>query len=155
MATSLCAGRSTSAPRACWDLIWDMLAERGISPEDCATWAPPLVRINCPEGEPFATAGTSPRLQTACDELLGAGRWLPRAGVGGTVPVRFPSEEYPGEVGYRNAGQCAGLQAVKHRPLAAGHGGCVGSRWYGFDVTYRRAGGRERGRTARKPVERM
>ena len=40
----------------------------------------------------------------AYDELIGAGRWTRRAGVGGTVPVRFPSEEYPGEVGYHIAG---------------------------------------------------
>jgi hypothetical protein len=95
--------------RACREMIWDVLRERGICPEDRATWAPPLVRINCPEGEPFAVAGTSPRLHAAYDELLGAGRWIPRAGVGGTVPVRFPSEDYPGEVGYRNVAQCVGL----------------------------------------------
>ena len=90
--------------RACREMIWDVLAGRGISPEDRATWAPPLVRINCPEGEPFAAAGTSPRLRAAYDELLGAGRWARRAGVGGTVPVRFPSEDYPGEVGYHIEG---------------------------------------------------
>jgi hypothetical protein len=82
--------------RACRELIWDVLAECGIYPDDRATWAPPLVRINCPESEPFAVAGTSPRLHAAYDELIGAGRWVPRAGVGGTVPVRFPSEDYPG-----------------------------------------------------------
>jgi hypothetical protein len=89
---------------ACQELIWDVLAERGISPDDRATWAPPLVRIDCPEGEPFAAAGTSPALHAAYDELIGAGRWRPRAGVGGTVPVRFPSEDYPGEVGYHIEG---------------------------------------------------
>src|SRR5215472_13053632 len=40
--------------RACREMIWDVLRERGISPEDRATWAPPLVRINCPR------AGRSP-----------------------------------------------------------------------------------------------
>jgi len=77
-----------AAARACRGMIWDVLRERGIFPEDRATWAPPLVRVNCPEGEPFAAAGTSPRLHAAYDELLGAGRWTRRAGVGGTVPVR-------------------------------------------------------------------
>ena len=90
--------------RACREVIWDVLGERGISPEDRATWAPPLVRIPCPDGEPFAAAGMSPVLHAAYDELLGAGRWIPRAGVGGTVPVRFPAEEYPGEVGYHIEG---------------------------------------------------
>jgi hypothetical protein len=89
---------------ACREMIWDVLRERGISPGDRATWAPPLVRIGCPEGEPFAAAGTSPRLHAAYDELLGAGRWDRRDGVGGTVPVRFPAEEYPGEVGYHIEG---------------------------------------------------
>ena len=60
--------------RACRDMIWDVLAERGIHPDDRATWAPPLVRINCPDGEPFAMASTSPRLHAAYDELIGAGR---------------------------------------------------------------------------------
>jgi hypothetical protein len=90
--------------RACRDVIWDVLAERGIYPDDRASWAPPLVRINCPDSEPFAAAGTSPRLHAAYDELIGAGRWVPRAGVGGTVPVRFPSEDYPGEVGFHIEG---------------------------------------------------
>ena len=89
---------------ACREMIWDALAGRGIDPDDRATWAPPLVRINCPDGEPFAAAGTSPRLHAAYDELIGAGRWVPRAGVGGTVPVRFPSEEHPEDVGYHIEG---------------------------------------------------
>ena len=60
--------------------------------------------MNCPEGPPFAAAGTSPALTSVYDELLGPGRWTRRAGVGGTVPVRFPSEEYPGDVGYHIEG---------------------------------------------------
>jgi hypothetical protein len=90
--------------RACREMIWDVLAGRGIFPDDRATWAPPLVRVNCPEGGRFAAAGLSPRLAAACDQLIGTGRWIRRAGVGGTVPVRFPSEDYPGEVGYHIEG---------------------------------------------------
>jgi len=129
--------------RACREMIWDVLAGRGIYPDDRASWAPPLIRINCPEGEPFAMAGTSPRLHAAYDELIGAGRWVPRAGVGGTVPVRFPSEDYPGEVGYRNVAQCVAFQAAGVNAASQGacHGGCVGSRCYGSGVRYRRAGG--------------
>src|SRR5712692_10129982 len=44
------------------------------------------------------------RLPAGSDELIGAGRWTKRAGVGGPVPVRFPSEDYPGEVGYHIEG---------------------------------------------------
>jgi predicted enzyme related to lactoylglutathione lyase len=58
----------------------------------------------CPKGEPFAAAATSPGLTAAYDELIGAGRWTPRAAVGGTVPVRLPSEDCPGEVGYHIEG---------------------------------------------------
>ena len=85
---------------ACRDMIRDSLGGHGISRADRATWTPPLVRIGCPEGEPFAAAAASPELTAAYDGLMGAGRWIRRPGVGGTVPVRFPSEEYPGEVGY-------------------------------------------------------
>jgi hypothetical protein len=85
-------------------LIWDSLGGQGISRADRATWTRPLVRIACPEGEPFAAAAASAALTAAYDELIGAGRWTRRAGVGGTVPVRFPSEEYPGEVGYHIEG---------------------------------------------------
>lgn len=55
-------------------MIWASLGEQGISPTDRGTWTRPLVRRTR------------------------------RAGVGGTVPVRFPSEEYPGEVGYHIEG---------------------------------------------------
>jgi hypothetical protein len=95
---------SERTARACRDVIWDTLGRQGLSRVDRATWTRPLVRIGCPEGEPFAEAGTSPALTAAYDELIGAGRWTRRAGVGGTVPVRFPSEEYPGEVGYHIEG---------------------------------------------------
>jgi hypothetical protein len=40
----------------------------------------------------------------AYDELIGAGRWTRLPGVGGCVPVRLPSEEYPGDVGYHIEG---------------------------------------------------
>jgi hypothetical protein len=101
---------SERTARACRDVIWDTLGGQGISRADRATWTRPLVRIGCPEGEPFAEAGTSPALTAAYDELIGAGRWTRRAGVGGTVPVRFPSEEYPGEVGYHIEGSWWGCK---------------------------------------------
>jgi hypothetical protein len=34
------------------------------------------------------------------DTLLGLGRWVQREGVGGTVPVRFPSMKDPGDAGW-------------------------------------------------------
>jgi hypothetical protein len=96
---------SERTARACRDMIWESLAGHGISRADRRTWTPPLVRIACPDGEPFAEAAASDVLAAAYDELIGAGRWTRRHGVGGTVPVRFPSEEYPGEVGYHIEGK--------------------------------------------------
>jgi hypothetical protein len=60
--------------RACRDITWGSLGEQGISRTDRATWTRPLVRIACPEGEPFAAAAASPELAAAYDELIGAGR---------------------------------------------------------------------------------
>ena len=90
--------------RACRDMIWDSLGGQGISRSERATWTRPLVRIACPEGEPFAAAAASAKLTAAYDKLIGTGRWIRRPGVGGTVPVRFPSGECPGEVGYHIEG---------------------------------------------------
>jgi hypothetical protein len=89
---------------ACADEIWAALATKGVSRTDRRTWTRPCVRIDCPEGPPFAVAGTSPALTSVYDELIGPGRWTRRAGVGGTVPVRFPSEEDPGDAGHHIEG---------------------------------------------------
>ena len=93
---------------ACREMIWDSLAERGVRGDDPSTWRP-CVQIGCPEGEPFAAAGTSPALAAAYDELIGPGRWTRQARVGGVVPVRFPSEGYPDPgCGYHIEGSYAG-----------------------------------------------
>ena len=86
--------------RACRDVIWAELAGRGIARDDPATWTEPVVRIPCPEGGPFAEAGPTAPVREACDQLIGAGRWRPRRGVGGTIPVRFPGEDDPGDAGW-------------------------------------------------------
>jgi len=88
---------------ACRDAIWEALALRGVT-RDRATWTRPVVRVACPEGGPFEAAGAAPALWSAYDALIGPGRWAPRRGVGGSVPVRFPSEEYPGDVGWHIEG---------------------------------------------------
>ncbi|SDS05358.1 phytanoyl-CoA dioxygenase family protein [Actinopolymorpha singaporensis] len=99
---------SAAVPRAtveaCVEVIWDRLAEHGVSRTDRSSWSSPVVRIDCPEdgadGEPFAAAGTSPALWEAYDQLIGPDRWWKRQGVGGTVPVRLPSREDPGDAGW-------------------------------------------------------
>ena len=81
---------------ACVDVVWAELGKLGVEREHPATWRRPLVWIPCPEGGPFVEAGTSPVLWHAYDQLIGPDRWPPRKGVGGHIPVRFPSEEDPG-----------------------------------------------------------
>ncbi len=85
---------------ACREVVWAELAVRGVRRHDRATWGSPVVRIDCPEGGPFIDAGTARPLWEAYDQLIGAGRWGRRRGVGGTIPVRFPSEADPGDAGW-------------------------------------------------------
>ena len=91
----------------CRDVIWSELESGGVLRDDPATWTAPIVRIPCPEGGPFVAAGTAPRLWEAYDQLIGAGRWWQRQGVGGTIPVRFPSQADPGDAGWHIEGSYA------------------------------------------------
>ena len=77
------------------------LRANGVEPGDRSTWTRPVVRFNCPWGPPFAAAAKSPAVRAACDALLGAGAWIERDSVGGTVPVRFPHDADPGDAGWR------------------------------------------------------
>ena len=86
--------------RDCLDVIEAELRARGVDPREAATWKDPVVRFLFPQGPAFAAAGTSPLLHDAYDALLGAGRWVPRRAVGGTVPIRFPSARDPGDAGW-------------------------------------------------------
>jgi hypothetical protein len=104
------AVRGAVAPdvvRACVEEIGSEVRSRGVDLNDPATWTEPVVRINCPEGPAFAAAGTSPALWRMYDALLGPERWIRREGVGGTVPVRFPSTEDPGDAGWHIDGSYA------------------------------------------------
>ena len=93
--------------RACHDEIWSALGELGVLRDDRGTWRAPVVRIPCPESEAFAAAGTQPVLWEAFDQLIGEGRWWRRCGVGGTIPVRFPSRADPGDAGWHIEGSFA------------------------------------------------
>jgi hypothetical protein len=72
--------------------------------DDPSTWTRPAIRLNTPSAPALTRAAGSAALRSAYDELIGAGRWVPRADVGGTIPLRFPSEEYPGEIGWHIEG---------------------------------------------------
>ena len=90
--------------RACQDEIWSALGDLSVLRDDPSTWRDPVVRIPCPESEAFAAAGTQPVLWEAFDQLIGEGRWWRRRGVGGTIPVRFPSQADPGDAGWHIEG---------------------------------------------------
>lgn len=91
---------SPEVVRACVAVIADELRARSVDLDDPATWTEPVVRIPCPEHPAFAAAGTSPALWRTYDALLGPDRWVKREGVGGSVPVRFPSTGDPGDAGW-------------------------------------------------------
>jgi hypothetical protein len=85
---------------ACESVIWSRLLGAGVLRDDPASWSEPVVRVDCPEGGPFAEAGTAPALWEAYDQLIGPGRWWRRQGLGGTIPVRFPGDQDPGDAGW-------------------------------------------------------
>jgi hypothetical protein len=85
---------------ACRADIDEALRTHGIDPDDPATWTRPVVRLDCPWTPAFAAAGTQPALHEAYDQLLGVDTWVRLPGVGGTIPVRFPSDDDPGDAGW-------------------------------------------------------
>jgi hypothetical protein len=87
-------------PRAladeCRAILW---RDTGCDPHDRSTWTRPVVRLGDYGQEPFRQAANTPQLQAAFDRLVGSGRWLPRTSLG-TFPIRFPSNEDPGDAGW-------------------------------------------------------
>jgi hypothetical protein len=68
-------------------------------PDDPTTWTRPVIRLGHYGDEPFKRAVNSPVLHAGFDQLVGKGRWRPRANLG-TFPVRFPSLDDPGDAGW-------------------------------------------------------
>jgi hypothetical protein len=108
--------------RACQEEIWSALGEQGVRCGDPATWREPVVRIGCPESAAFAAAGTQPALWEAFDQLIGEDRWWRRRGVGGSIPVRFPSQADPGDAGWHIEASYdqGGESRVNHRSRSRG-----------------------------------
>lgn len=77
-------------------ILW---RDTGCDPDAPSSWTRPVVRLGEYGGPPFADAANTPRLRSAFDQLVGPGRWLPRASLG-SFPVRFPSAEDPGDAGW-------------------------------------------------------
>ena len=81
----------------CRDLLWRQLAEE---PDDPASWTQPVVRLGGQVAAPFRDAMNTTRLHAAFDQLVGLGRWVSHPYLAGTVPVRFPHDESPGDDGW-------------------------------------------------------
>jgi hypothetical protein len=81
---------------ACLDVMWP---DTGCDRHDPSTWDRPVVRLDGYGEPPFREAANQSGLIEAFDQLVGAGRWTPRTGLG-TIPVRFPSAEDPGDSGW-------------------------------------------------------
>ncbi|WP_420822012.1 phytanoyl-CoA dioxygenase [Streptomyces avicenniae] len=110
-----------AVPRAvaerCRDELW---AATGCDPDDPATWTRPVVRLGGFATPPFREAANSPALHEAFDQLAGPGRWIAPQGLG-TFPVRFPSDEPPGDDGWHLEASFAG-DAGEYRVSLASRG---------------------------------
>lgn len=78
------------------DILW---RDTGCDPSDPATWTRPVVRLGHYAQPAFRAAANSGLLHEAFDLLVGHGRWCP-LGALGTFPVRFPSDQDPGDAGW-------------------------------------------------------
>lgn len=90
--------RETAAE--CLDLMWP---DTGFDRADPSGWTSPVVRLGGYADPPFRRAASMPVLHRAFDQLVGPGRWQPLAGLG-TVPVRFPHPDPPGDDGWHIEG---------------------------------------------------
>ncbi|GAB3692238.1 phytanoyl-CoA dioxygenase family protein [Spirosoma flavus] len=77
-------------------ILWQ---DTGCDPNDPSTWTKPVIRLGMYTQEPFVQAANTPILHQAFDQLIGAGKWIPLMNMG-TFPVRFPSDEDPGDTGW-------------------------------------------------------
>jgi len=82
----------------CREILWRDLPSE-MTADDPATWTRPVVRLGMYPGGPFAEAANTPRLHAMFDRLVGEGAWKPCMSMG-TFPVRFPSPDDPGDVGW-------------------------------------------------------
>lgn len=87
------SGQTADEARA---ILW---RATGCDPNDPSTWHRPVIRLDQFGQAPFRESVNSSALHRAFDQLVGAGRWLPRDTLG-TFPVRFPSAVAPGDDGW-------------------------------------------------------
>lgn len=80
----------------CQTALWSRI---GLSPDRPDSWTDPVIRVPFMANPPFVAAANTPRLHRAYDQLVGPGRWVAPKGLG-TIPIRFPSAEDPGDTGW-------------------------------------------------------
>ena len=77
-------------------ILW---RDTGCDPHDRSTWTRPVIRLGQYGQTPFREAANTDILHAAFDQLVGRERWCPLRALG-TFPVRFPSDEDPGDAGW-------------------------------------------------------
>lgn len=87
---------STDTAREARAILW---RDTGCDPDDRSTWTKPVIRLGFYHETPFREAANTPRLHAAYNKLVGEDRWIAPQGLG-TFPVRFPSDEQPGDDGW-------------------------------------------------------
>lgn len=74
-----------------------MIEDAGIKLSDPSSWTKPVVRIGGSRAKCFWLASNQPGLYEAFDALIGKGRWKYPVQGTGSFPIRFPSEQDPGD----------------------------------------------------------
>ena len=98
--------------------------------------------------EPFRLAANTPVLHEAFNQLVGVGRWAPRSSLG-TFPIRFPSDEDPGDAGWHtDAGFYADDGSMRLNVNSRGR-----ALFMSFPLLPSWRGGRGRGRKTRLALE--
>lgn len=87
---------SRSVADRCRAELWEAT---GCDPDDSSTWTEPVIRLGGFATPPFREAANTAVLHEAFDQLVGPTRWRPPQGLG-TFPVRFPSDQEPGDDGW-------------------------------------------------------
>lgn len=80
---------------AALDILWNDLPCDRSNP---STWTEPVIRLGMYTQRPFIESLNTPKLNSAFDQLVGKGKWIPCQSVG-TFPVRFPSGQKPNDTG--------------------------------------------------------
>lgn len=77
-------------------ILWQ---DMPVDPQNPASWTKPVIRLGMYAQPPFVEAANTASLHKAFDQLVGQGRWIPPQSIG-TFPIRFPSDEEPGDTGW-------------------------------------------------------